>query len=223
MKESKRVFSGPAFKILSHSANLHRTDIRSDLKPKKVVKAGSEIIEIDIDEVYYNKVKTIYNQIIEYATKITTLFSLSVKTSKEVTQIRMANRHVISAIKDAKFLQKNIDAYAQSSNKSIVRQYNKLRKKLARVLSLISEIQESDNAENYAMKVDNELKRTGKSDFLFDGTVDKLIRENEITAEMASSLANDSYYVNEICKNSLIAAQLLYIKTDKHLEELAQE
>ncbi len=48
--------------------------------------------------------------------------------------------------------------------------------------------------------------------------IDKLIREDLITAEMASSLFNDYTNVNDMIKKLIEVAELLYGDTDSLLE-----
>ncbi len=57
--ESKRLFEGPTFEITAHALNMHRTDILSGTKIKQLVYASKKDMEIDIDEIYYGKVKSI--------------------------------------------------------------------------------------------------------------------------------------------------------------------
>ena len=55
------------------------------------------------------------------------------------------------------------------------------------------------------------------------GRLDKLIRNDLITSEMATSLANDSNYVADICKNLIDTAELIYIESDTILEGLGEK
>ena len=70
LDETKRLFEGPCFEIIAHALNLHREDIKSHKKLKELVLASRDEFDIDIDEIYYTKVKSIYSQILEYSTRI---------------------------------------------------------------------------------------------------------------------------------------------------------
>ena len=221
LNESKRLFEGPVLKILAHSMNLHRGDIMSDLKPKKIVRSSKEIIEINIDEVYYSKVKTIYGKIIEYGTKILSLFNLSAQKIDSVNKIKVANRHIVEAIKDAKTLQGNLDKYMLSDNIYIKKEYDKLRKKMTKVLRKIYFTKEHSSPEEHLQSLQKLREKARKNDILTDGSLDRLIREELITSEMATSLANDSHYVSDISRNLIKATELLYINNDSILAGLA--
>lgn len=223
VNESKRLLEGPAFQILAHALNLHREDIKSDLKPKKVVHTSKEIIEVDIDEVYYSKVKIIYSRIIEYGSKILSLFSLSPEKTEAVNKIKVANRYIVEAIKNAKGLQGNMDKFMTSDNKYIKKEYNALRKKLTKVLREIYLTRTDKQPQNHLENLEKMKERVRRSDILIDGTLDQLIRKELISSEMATSLANDSDNVAGICENLIKAAELLYIESDTILKGLSNE
>ena len=218
--ESKRLFEGPTFEIITHGLNLHRDDIKSEIKLKKMVKSSKEDMNIDVEELYYQKVKTIYSKIIKYGTRIQANFSLSHKKMEAVTNIKLANRYIVEAIKDLIGLQKNVSEYMVSDNKEMEKEYDKLRKKISRVLREIYQTRKDKNPKSHLKDLEELKERARKSDALLDGTLDKLIRKNLITSSMATSLANDSNIVAEISANLIKAAELLYIDSDTILESL---
>ena len=77
LDESKRLFEKATFEIVSHGLNLRVRDIKGGRKLKEVVQKSKEELQVDIDELYYNKVKIIYGKIIKYATLAQSKFSLS--------------------------------------------------------------------------------------------------------------------------------------------------
>ena len=220
LKESTRLLEGAAFMIVAHALNLHRTYLRSDLKPGKIVKASTEVIDINIDDEYYSKVKSIYSSIIEYATLVESQFSLSAEKMEAVNQLKIANRNIVQAIKEAHSLQNNVDRFMLSDNAYIRQEYDKLRKKVARVLQEIHLTGIASEPTIHLKRLENIRERARKSDLLLDGTLDKLIRQELITSQMATSLANDSNTVNQVIKHLVLAAELLYIERDTILSGL---
>jgi phosphate:Na+ symporter len=220
INESKRLFEGPVFEIMAHSMNIHREDLLSGIKPKKLVKASREIIEIDIDDVYYKKVKNIYGKTIEYSTKMLSLFNLPVKSVERVNKIRLANRYIVEAIKDVRGIQPSVDRFMVSENDHIRKRYDSLRKKLTRVLQIIYVQNGNSDPTLRLVTLEKLLADVRKHDMMLDGTLDDLVSGQKISLEMASTLANDSNYVNDICTHLIKAAELLYIESDIVLEEL---
>lgn len=224
LDESKRLFKKTTFKIVSHSLNLHRTDIIGDTKLKKVVKNSTETLDIDIEDVYYRKVKTIYSKIIKYSTLAQSNFSLSPEVMEGFTRIKLANRNIVEIIKNIRGLRKNVNKYSlQEENDDIRKEYNRLRHKMSKVLREIYFTSEDENPKSHLQRLEKLKAKAQKSDVLIDGTLDKLIRKQKITSEMAASLANDSDNVAQITKKLIETAELLYIESDTFLQLTEEE
>ncbi len=218
--ESKRLMEGPAYKIISHGLNLHREDIESDIKPKKLLKSSKEVIDIDIDDIYYSKVKNIYSKIVEYGSLIQTKLKLSGKNNEDVNKLKVANRYLVESIKDVAYMQDNVAEYMLSDNEYIQKEYDKLRKKVIKVFREINSTIEDKNPKKHLKKLEKLKEDVKASDVMIDGTLEKLIRKELITSEMATSLANDSNYVVDICRHLISAAELLYIDSDTILDSM---
>lgn len=214
LDETKRLFEKSTFKIVSHGLNLHRADIIGEEKIKKVVKMSKEEVDVDIDEIYYNKVKLIYSKIIEYATLAQSKFSLSSEKMEAFTRIKLANRNIVETIKDVRGLNANVTKYMVSDNIYMQKEYDQLRRKVSKVLREIYLTRKDESPEAHLDRLEKLKERADKSDVLVDGTLDKLIREQKISSVMATSLANDSDNVAGITKRLIETAELLYIDSD---------
>jgi len=64
VKESKYLYENAVFEIVAHALNIHRKDIIAELSPKEIVKKSKMDLNTDVRDLYYNKVKTIYGEII---------------------------------------------------------------------------------------------------------------------------------------------------------------
>ncbi|PTM11829.1 MAG: MFS transporter [Bacteroidetes bacterium] len=218
IKESKYLFKNAVFEIVSHALNIHREDIKSDLKLKKVIKKSNILFETDIREFYTTRIKHIYGEIIKYATKAQSTLALNESQNSEIAEIKIANRRMVEIIKDVNELSRNITLYLNSENKHIKKEYDKLRKRVAKVLRVIYLFRtEKENRKYYKTlaKLKEEAKANIHSEHL---EIDHLIREDLITVDMASSLVNDNDNVNDMIKNLIIVAELLYGKKDTILE-----
>ena len=217
--ETKRLFEGAGFEVVAHGLNLHREDILSDMKLKKLVKSSLEPIDVDVEEVYYKKVKTIYSKIVKYATLAQSRFKISPEKQQAIANIKIAARDIVEAIKDTQGLQNNVDKYMVSDNPHIAKEYNKLRKKMSKVLRSVYMTKSGKEPKKFLEQLESLKEKVRKSDILTDGSLDKLIRSDLISSEMASSLANDSDNVANISKNLVNVAELLYMHKDTLLEE----
>jgi phosphate:Na+ symporter len=218
MKESKYLFKNAIFEIVSHALNIHRQDIKSDLKLKKVIKKSNVLFETDIRSLYTTKIKHIYGVIINYATKAQSSLDLSEMQNNEIAEIKVANRKMVEIIRDVNELSRNVTLYLNSENKYIKKEYDKLRKRVAKVLRVTHLFRtEKENVKFY--KVLLKLKEEAKENIHKENLeIDNLIRKDLITVDMASSLVNDNDNVNDMIKNLIVVAELLYGKKDTILE-----
>ena len=216
IKESRHLFDN-SFEIIAHGLNLHRADILSDMKLKEIVPKSTNNMRINIDELYYKKVKTIYSKIIEFATVIQSK-KLSEDAVRLLHKIRVANRYLIEIIKHIRTLQPNMAKYIISNNESIKSEYNRLRLKIAKVIREVYRTQSVDNLEAQHQKLLELQQKAKLHDVLVNGRLDELIRDKLIDSQMATSLMNDSALVARICEKLINVAELLYIQSDTILE-----
>ncbi len=218
LKESKDLFKNAIFEIVSHALNIHRDDIKSDQKIKKIIKKSTEDMNIDVEGLYYKKVKTIYSEIIKYATAIQSKLNLSEKQNQAVSEIKIANRKMVEILSDVREINKNVSRSLSGGNPYLLEEYNHFRAKVTKVLRVIYLFRIEDNAQEYRNKL-QDLKLEAKNNMRHSSeSIDKLIRKDLITAEMASSLFNDNTNVNDMIIKLITVAELLYGKIDTILE-----
>ena len=222
VNESKYLYKNAVFEIVAHALNIHREDIKSDKKIGKIVKTSTEDFNTDIEDLYYKKVKSIYGEILRYATTAQSKLKLSKKQNKAILDIKIANRKMIEIIKDIRELNRNISLATNLSNKFMQKEYNGFRKKLTKVLRTIYLFRKEEDNLKYA-EILSELKKEAKDNIrLSNKSIDKLIRKDLITAKEASSLFNDYTNVNNVTKKLIEVAELLYGKMDSLLEDTSE-
>ncbi|MDJ0644804.1 MAG: Na/Pi symporter, partial [Flavobacteriaceae bacterium] len=222
-KESKYLFENAIFKIVSHALNIRRGDIKSDIRVKKIVKQSKEDITIDIREIYYTKVKSIYGEIIRYATLAQSTLKLSQDQNYHIGELKIANRKMVEIVRDSRELGRNVTNYLNSDNEYIRKEYDKFRKKIVKVLRTIYLFRTQEKKENHYNKLLSLRERAKGAMYQSNKSIDALIRDNLITIEMASSLVNDNDNVNDIIEKLIDIAELLYIEKDPLLNEERQE
>lgn len=217
-KETKYLFKNSIFEIVAHALNIHREDIKSDKKIKKIIKKSTKDMQIDIDNLYYNKVKSIYGEIIKYVATAQKKLSLTEQQDKNISAIKTANRKMVEVIRDVKELNKNVNLASTLDNKYMQEEYDYFRKKVSKVLRMIYLFRTSEKKEKVANKLKNLKEEARENIKSSNKVIDKLIRKELITADMASSLFNDYANVNEIIKKLIEVAELLYGEKDSLLE-----
>lgn len=213
--ETRHLFNN-AFEIIAHGLNLHRTDIFSDKKLKEIIPSSNKIMMVNIEDIYFRKVKSIYNKIIEFAT-ISQSGVMDESYVNKIHEIKVASRYIVEIIKHIKTLQPNFAKYITSENEYIRKEYNILRHKVAKAMR---EIYRSYDAKNINQQYEKltKLKRNARlHDVLLSGSLDNLIREKLIPTEMATSLMNDSGLIKRIIEKLIEVSELLYFDKDSIL------
>ncbi len=217
LDESKYLFEETTFTVVAHGLNLNRTAIRGDQSLTEIVQSSTVEFDIDIEKIYYNKVKIIYVKIIEYATLAEGSFSLSPDSMAIFSRIKIANRNQVEIIKNIRGLRGNINLYMHAENEDIRLEYNQLRRKVAKALRVISLTGESEDPSMHTEALEKIKREAVESDVLKSGRLGLLISEHRITGTMAASLANDSVNVSNIILKLVETAELLYIDRDSIL------
>jgi len=225
VKETKHLFEN-VFEILAHGLGLHRVEVMK----KDVDTSGLKpISKINIDKTYYKRVKYIYGKIIVFAARAQEEHS-DADYIQTIYNIKEANRYFVDAVKDVKDLQTNLLKYTTTDNVVMRKEYNIFRFRISKIIrqvfkaqkfkappdKSISEINElvKEHIETRRKKLTKHLLRRRKDDVLFNGKIDRLIREKSINTAMASSLMNDSALAAAITKHLIKATELLYLNPD---------
>lgn len=206
-----------AVEVISHSMFLHRHDFLKSQNIEDVVKKSGISLDEDINKFYANKIKTLYGDIIYYATL--SQENMDDNDRNRVYNLKLASRDIVEAIKNMRDLQKNILYYQKSKNIYIKDEYDNLRIYIAKTIDTIEKIKEnSDDIE--AITTLELLRENIKNlDSVKNNKIDSLIRENRIDSKMATSLINDSSFTYDVTQKLIQVATILWIK-DKDIRNL---
>ncbi|MGI9533166.1 Na/Pi cotransporter family protein [Lutimonas sp.] len=217
-KETKYLFENATYEIVTHALNMHRADISSNIKPKVLVKKSTEEIDINVRDLYTNKVKTIYGKILEFATRAQTELELNPDQNKRISEIKIANRKMVEVIRDVKELRRNVTKFTTSDNKYIKKEYNGFRRQIVKVFRAIYNFKIDENNEINYQELVHMKKKAKERSKRGSNQINSLIRKNLITTNMASSVVNDHDNVNDMIKKLIEVGQLLYTEKDSILE-----
>lgn len=217
-KELLHLYSN-ANSIIAKSISISSGDIQhSDIPAKDIIKARQIPINLDYDELYNNRFKEIYSQIIDYAV----LAGSNAKPEQlsKIMDIRRAALIMAEALKDMKNTQPNIYKYITSSNQYAKEEYDKLRIEILeslRIMYKIATIKDPDELENQIKNL-RKIYHEYDSEFSFD----VLIINKKITNKMATSLMNDTALMKNITKGMLKAAEMIFAHhhSDEKLNEM---
>ena len=219
IKETKYLYKNAIFEIVAHALNIHREDIISDVKPKTVVKKSTKDFKTDVRALYLRKVKTIYGEIIKFAVHAQSNLKLTDAQNNQIMELKVANRKMVEIIRDVLELGNNVSKYLASDNKNIKKVYNTFRQKVVKVLRVIYLFRTEKEKEKYHQKL-LELRRQAKENIHKSNLeIDRLIRKDLITTDMASSLVNDTDNLNSLIKELIEVAEILYGHSETSSDE----
>jgi len=204
-----------------HALNLHRTEIYSEISIDEVIEKSRIPIPTDVDKIYQEEIKSLYGEIIRYASISQTYMDQA--GNNQMYELKLTARRIIEMVKDVRELQKNLIYYSKSHNTVIVDRYNQLRAELIAVLRKIQEVRDYEGDEAEILTRLEVQKATSKENELnMNQAVDALIRDNKIDSSTASSLINDIGFTHGISKKLLKSAGILWVR-DEEIKELEDE
>jgi len=165
-------------------------------------------MDVDVEDLYKRKAKPLYSAIIEYSTGAEA--EMEPEQIDRLQHLRQASRQIVNTIKAMKELQGNIDRYMCHENEYVRREYNEIRLNLAILLRTLFRVEDEVSALQKLKWLDEYKLTLEEKDIIANGKLDKLIREQLITSDMATSLMNDSAYTYDIQRNLIEAAEVIF-------------
>lgn len=220
VRETKHLYEN-AFEIIAHGVNLKKRAILSSMEIEDVLKHHYSKKYIDIEDFYNKKIKDIYSEIITFSTKAQA--NMSPNSIEELFKLKLASRDIVEAIKNTKHLQKNIVKFSAHPNQYIKQEYAQIKYSLAELLRNLNIIATTDEEEVVLLVLSKIRINTQKYDIITNGKLDELIRNRNITNQMATSLMNDSVYVYNIRNKLSNMAEILFIQASSKLKHLQED
>ncbi|WP_372971030.1 Na/Pi cotransporter family protein [Marinobacter sp.] len=204
-----------AFVILAHGLHLHREQIRDNDDLAATINDHRERIDIDIDQVYRQRVKHLYNAILDFLSGLMARMG-SASSDESLYRLQQAAAEMVEAIKHVKHLRKNLTTYMVADNKAIRKEYNDLRLRVAMVLRETHRFYEGkfDDASTAMLELDEIAVRARVGRESMAARVTELLGAKQINSTMATSLLNDSAYASETVDAILDGTRALLAATD---------
>jgi phosphate:Na+ symporter len=216
-----------AFEILAHALNLNRSEITSDDDINAILARCDKTFGTDIRDRYARKVKPLYSAIVEFSSHAEP--HMDTAQIEQLNGLKRANWQIVGAIKSMAAMQHNIDRYMCADNEYIRTAYNDIRLNIAILLKTLFRIEDTVSPTMKLERLQQFRQELEAQDIIRNDAVVKLIREQHITSDMATSLMNDSACAYDIQNDLIAAAQAILGSaldargTEMSEEELAAE
>jgi len=208
-----------AAELILHGLNLHRDQIFETDDIASLVRRSRTPIELDIDEGYEHRVKTLYSAIVEFTTRAGGK-RLAPEISDRVYALRDVASDIVQAVKSVKHLRKNIQRYTTRPQGAVTELYDGLRIEIARIAVQIRKLGAVAPEDRSALWLDQERVQVEDAARSTTERVDKLIRSGELSGTAATSFLNDSGYAYSAMHDLIEAARSYYIERDSAMAEI---
>lgn len=214
VKEMEHLYENTS-SILAKSISISKSDIASPNSSKEIIAFRQAPLKIDFDELYSNRFKEIYSQIMEY------LINASQNAKKDdlnkFMDIRRCALLLAEVLKDMKNVQPNIYKFMTSTNPYAKAEYDKLRIKMLHGLRVIEKMK--------SLKIDDkagltELRALREEYRSISLEPDALLEEKKISNKMATSMINDIEIIKGITKKLVKIVEISLAHKDDELSNL---
>ncbi len=208
-----------AAELILHGLNLHRDDVFSTDDVAALVRRSRRPLDLDIDEAYEHRVKTLYSGIVEFTTRAGDK-RIAPEIAERIYDLRDVASNIVQAVKSIKHLRKNILRYTVRPSGVSTELYDELRTEIARIAVEIRKFGLTKPEGRSALWLDQERAQIEKDARLTTRRVEDLIREGKLSPAAATSFMNDSGYAYGAMRDLIAAARSYYIERDSAMAEV---
>lgn len=208
-----------AAELVLHGLNLHRDQVYSTDDVARLVRQSRRPFDLDLNEGYERRVKTLYSGIVEFTSRAGDK-RLDPEITDRIYTLRDVASNIVQAVKSIKHLRKNILRYTVRPQGAITELYNELRTQIARVAVEIRKLDLVAPEDRSTLWLDQERARIEEDVRSTARRVDALIRKGEMNAAAATSFMNDSSYAYSAMRDLIEAARGYYVERDSALAEV---
>lgn len=205
--ETNRLFL-KGIKIITQGIGLTRSDLSSPESISQKIQNRRYLVDVDIDQQYEHHIKPIFSAIIAFMSR--SFVSSQDQQFGDFHWLRVANKKIVDSVKDMKHMHKNIQQHANSHNPDLRRGYAMLRQQIATTISSIELIRATEDQSSLVMLDQLKLELL-HHDHDVNSEIEKMIRSESISPNMATSLINDSAYTHDICEQMIEVCETLYV------------
>jgi phosphate:Na+ symporter len=208
-----------ATELILHGLNLHRDQVYSTDDVAGLVRKSRRPLDLDLNEGYERRVKTLYSSIVEFTSRAGDK-RLAPEIADRIYNLRDVASNIVQAVKSIKHLRKNILRYTVRPQGATTELYDELRAQIARVVIEIRKLGLAEPENRSTLWLDQERARVEEDVLSTSRRVDALIRKGEIRPAAATSFMNDSGYAYGAMRDLIEAARNYYVERDSAMAEV---
>lgn len=208
-----------AAELILHGLNLHRDQVFATHDVAGLVRRSRSPLELDLEQRYENRIKTLYSAIVEFCTRAADQ-SLAPEIAERIYALRNVASDIVQAVKSIKHLRKNILRYTVRPQGAPTELYDALRTEIARIAVEINKLAKTEPENRSALWLDQERAQIEEDARFTSQRVDALIRTGALSPSAATSFMNDSGYAYGAMRGLIEAARSYFIERDSAMAEV---
>ena len=208
-----------AMELIMHGLNLHREQIFKTDNIAAEVRESRAAFDLDLEEVYERRVKTLYSAIVDFTTRVGDK-QIPPEIAGNIYALRDVSSDIVQVVKSVKHLRKNVLRYTTRSQGTVTELYDGLRTEIARIVVEIRKLDLAPPEDRSALWLDQERAQIEVDARSTARRVDALIRTGKMNATAATSFLNDSGYAYAAMRGLIDAARSYYIARDLAIAEV---
>lgn len=208
-----------AVELILHGLNLHRHQVFASDNIAKTVRKSRTPFDLNIDESYEHRVKTLYSAIVEFTTRIGEK-RLEPNITERVQTLRDVSGDIVKAVKAVKHLRKNILRFTVQKQGAVTTLYDGLRTEIARIIVEVRKLELADAQDRSVLWLDQERAQIEQDAQSTSRRIDDLIRQGKLDPSAATSFLNDSGYAYAAMRALMDAARGYYIEREGAMAEV---
>jgi len=216
LRECRRLYRKTVFEAVTHALNLHRDEVISSLSPLEVAQKSSKNIPIEIDSFIVKRVKPIYSAVLEFASQILEKLELTEAQRNAVIKLKQVVRDILHILRNAALFRHELAKYIDSDNEAMKLELNNMRAQIIAVLRGYHDWKPDNSIKKRKRYIKRLKEEAEKRDTEVITNVDHLIRTQQITAEMGTSLISCSSYILHIIERLNFAVKTLSYVADEY-------
>ena len=217
-KEVQHLYDN-AIELIFHGLNLRRHEIFETESIADTVRQSRSPFDLDMEESYERRVKTLYSAIIDFSTRVADKRMPS-EVADSVYALRDVASDIVQAVKSVKHLRKNVLRYTTRRQGTVTELYDGLRTEIARIVVEIRKLGLAAPADRSALWLDQERAQIEEDARSTTQRIDALIRKGDLNPAAATSFLNDSSYAYGAMRELIEAARNYYIERDRSMAEV---
>ncbi|MTI44714.1 phosphate:Na+ symporter [Roseibium hamelinense] len=208
--ESRRLFSNAIYESVAHGLSLSRRDIESRMSDEEVVRAGTDLMVLDIDSFFTKRIEPLFEELLAYSSKILAKHELKPEQAKRLLALRLANRRLPDILKNVAVLYAILSRSATVSKPAFQSEVDSIRIVIVRLLRAFFALRDLPVSQRKPDTFNTLRKEANKLDNQIFSEVDALIRTKTLSAAEGTALINASAITRHLTKDLVKTARALY-------------